>query len=145
MPQFDTTHYQSQIFWLISCFIILYIFIAKIFIPRMAEILKERAEITSGSLKKASSINEEANKINNQIHLLKSATNREYQKIIGAAELTISEIKNLNSNNLRLETIEIGNNIKEKTNAKKQEIANKKAEIANLVKQKVVDKILIKS
>ncbi len=111
----------------------------------MAEILKERAEITSGSLKKASSINEEANKINNQIHLLKSATNREYQKIIGAAELTISEIKNLNSNNLRLETIEIGNNIKEKTNAKKQEIANKKAEIANLVKQKVVDKILIKS
>ncbi len=145
MPQFDTTHYQSQIFWLISCFLILYIFVAKFFIPRIAEILKERLEITSGYLKKASSINDEAVKINGQINLLKSATNREYQKIINSAESTISEIKNLNSNNLRLEALAIANNIKKRTDSKKLEISSKKAEITNLVKQKVVNKILINS
>ena len=145
MPQFDTTHYQSQIFWLISCFLILYIFVAKFFIPRIAEILKERLEITSGYLKKASSISDEALKISGQINLLKSATNREYQKIINSAESTISEIKNLNSSNLRLEALVIANNIKEITDSKKLEISSKKAEILSLVKQKVVNKILINS
>jgi F-type H+-transporting ATPase subunit b len=145
MPQFDTAHYQSQIFWLISCFLILYIFVAKFFIPRIAEILKERLEITSGYLKKANSISDEALKINGQINLLKSATNREYQKIINSAESTISDIKNLNSNNLRLEALGIANIVKEKTNSRKLEISAKKAEILNLVKQKVVNKILINS
>lgn len=145
MPQFDTTHYQSQIFWLISCFLILYIFVAKFFIPRIAEILKERLEITSGYLKKANSINDEALKINGQINLLKSATNREYQKIINSAESTISDIKNLNSNNLKLEALGIANTIKEKTTSRKLEISSKKAEILNLLKQKVVNKILINS
>ncbi len=42
LPQFDTTHYCSQIFWLIVCFVLLTMFLKKIIIPRVNKILEKR-------------------------------------------------------------------------------------------------------
>lgn len=45
MPQLDFTTYSSQIFWFLICFSLLYICASKIILPRIKEIIANRANI----------------------------------------------------------------------------------------------------
>ena len=45
MPQFDPATFAPQIFWLVVTFIALYGVIAKFAIPRIGEILEQRARL----------------------------------------------------------------------------------------------------
>ena len=60
LPQLDVETYISQIFWLIVSFVILYILVSKIAIPRIAEVLEERQDRIEDDLDKAESLNKEA-------------------------------------------------------------------------------------
>lgn len=42
MPQFDSTFFPSQVFWLLVCFAVLYFAMSKIYLPRITSIIKER-------------------------------------------------------------------------------------------------------
>ena len=44
LPQLDLATYSSQVFWLIISFVVLYFLVAKLAMPRIAEVLEERQE-----------------------------------------------------------------------------------------------------
>ncbi|HCX15247.1 MAG TPA: F0F1 ATP synthase subunit B' [Rhodospirillaceae bacterium] len=56
MPQFDPTTFTSQIFWLLITFIALYWVVAKIGVPRIGEVLDQRARVIQDDLDRASQL-----------------------------------------------------------------------------------------
>ncbi len=53
MPQFDPSSFASQIFWLAVTFILLYWVVAKLAIPRIGEVLDQRARMIQEDLDRA--------------------------------------------------------------------------------------------
>ena len=60
LPQLDIATYASQVFWLIVTFIVLYFLVAKIAMPRIAEVLEGRQERIEDDLDKAETLKKEA-------------------------------------------------------------------------------------
>lgn len=53
MPQFDPTFFPSQLFWLAVTFVALYLVIARFAIPRVGDILEQRARLIQDDLDRA--------------------------------------------------------------------------------------------
>lgn len=60
LPQLDAETYASQIFWLAVSFAILYFFMSKISLPKIAKVMHERKTKIASDLKKAEIMKEEA-------------------------------------------------------------------------------------
>ncbi|MDF1792521.1 MAG: F0F1 ATP synthase subunit B' [Thalassobaculaceae bacterium] len=60
LPQLDATTYPTQIFWLIVSFILLYIVMSKVAIPRIADVLEERQERIEDDIETADRLRGEA-------------------------------------------------------------------------------------
>ncbi|MCB2109185.1 MAG: F0F1 ATP synthase subunit B' [Rhodobacteraceae bacterium] len=56
MPQFDPTFFPSQIFWLAVTFVALYLVISRFAIPRVGEILEQRARLIQDDLDRAANL-----------------------------------------------------------------------------------------
>jgi F-type H+-transporting ATPase subunit b len=56
MPQFDPASFPSQIFWLVVTFVTLYLVISKFAIPRIGEILEQRARLVQDDLDRAAAL-----------------------------------------------------------------------------------------
>jgi F-type H+-transporting ATPase subunit b len=56
MPQFDPASFASQIFWLAVTFVTLYWVIAKFAIPRIGDILEQRARLIQDDLDRAAGL-----------------------------------------------------------------------------------------
>lgn len=53
LPQFDFSTYSSQVFWLIVCLATLFVFVKRVFVPRLADILDMRDRRIQGDFEKA--------------------------------------------------------------------------------------------
>jgi F-type H+-transporting ATPase subunit b len=53
MPQFDPSTFSSQLFWLAISFTVLYWIVAKIAVPRIGEVLDQRARVIQEDLDRA--------------------------------------------------------------------------------------------
>lgn len=60
MPQFDPSTYSPQIIWLAITFVMLYVLMAKVALPRIGEVLEERQRRIDEDLKKAEVLKAEA-------------------------------------------------------------------------------------
>ena len=63
MPQLDVSTYPSQIFWVLVGFLLFYRFVSTVAIPGIQEIMRNRATHVESLLKAASSLKEEAEKL----------------------------------------------------------------------------------
>ncbi len=59
MPQFDPSSFASQLFWLVVTFAALYWVVAKIGIPRIGEVLEQRARVIQDDLDRAAQLKAE--------------------------------------------------------------------------------------
>lgn len=59
MPQFDPSSFASQLFWLVVTFVALYWVVAKIGIPRIGEVLQQRARVIQDDLDRAAQLKTE--------------------------------------------------------------------------------------
>lgn len=59
MPQFDPSSFASQLFWLVVTFVALYWVVAKIGIPRIGEVLDQRARVIQDDLDRAAQLKTE--------------------------------------------------------------------------------------
>lgn len=60
MPQLDIATYPSQLFWLCVCFFSTYFIMAKIILPRIADIIEQRRQKIDNCLDKAAKIKAQA-------------------------------------------------------------------------------------
>ncbi len=63
MPQLEQINtFSSQLFWLVICFVALFLVMRFVAIPRITSVLEKRRDRVSGDLEKAASLKEEAEK-----------------------------------------------------------------------------------
>lgn len=79
MPQLDLTTYSSQIFWFILCFIVLYVAVSGIILPRIAEIIKNRKNIVDADLSAAKSLEDKINQLQSSTENLRKDAAQKYQ------------------------------------------------------------------
>lgn len=60
MPQLDVTTFAPQIIWLVITFLAMYFIMAKVALPRIAEVLEERQTRIDENLEKAAALKAEA-------------------------------------------------------------------------------------
>lgn len=60
LPQFDTSYFPEQIFWLIVSVAVLYPLMAFVALPRIARTQKSRSDVITGEIETARAANEEA-------------------------------------------------------------------------------------
>lgn len=60
MPQLDTSTFLPQLFWLGVCFLVLYLMLSSVVIPKIARVLEKRSETIEEKINKASTYREEA-------------------------------------------------------------------------------------
>jgi len=63
MPQFDATTFPSQLIWLAITFVLLYLVMSRVAIPRIASVLEERQKRIGGDLEKAEELKAEAERV----------------------------------------------------------------------------------
>lgn len=59
MPQLDPQYYPSQIFWLAVTFIVFYLLLSRLILPRISAVMEERAERIADDLDKADQVRRE--------------------------------------------------------------------------------------
>lgn len=92
MPQFEQIEtFAGQVFWLIVFFSLLYYLMAKIVLPRIADILETRQRQIEGDIQSARDHHDEAEKILTKLNHEIARTKDEARKIISDAELSIQE------------------------------------------------------
>ena len=89
MPQLDPTYWFSQAFWLILIFSLLYISIAKFFIPKIKDNLEDRENKIKDDLDEAKELNELAEK-----------KNLEYENMLIKAKKDVAKILSNSKNQL---------------------------------------------
>lgn len=60
MPQLDPTTFATQLFWLSICFVLLYLLMWKVALPRIGDILTERQDRIDDDLQKAEKLRNDA-------------------------------------------------------------------------------------
>ncbi|MBY0293150.1 MAG: hypothetical protein K2W92_07685 [Alphaproteobacteria bacterium] len=60
MPQLDISTFPSQLFWLLICFLALYVILAYIAVPKITQVLEKRQDIIEEKINKASADREQA-------------------------------------------------------------------------------------
>src|SRR5690349_267057 len=60
MPQLDLTTFPTQIFWLFVTFVVLYILMAKLALPRIESVVEARRQKIEGDLDRAAQMKAEA-------------------------------------------------------------------------------------
>ncbi len=73
-PPFQAEHFPSQLLWLTVSFVLLYVLMAKIALPRIGSILAERSRVIGGDLAAAERLKEQSN-----------AAHAAYEKALGDA------------------------------------------------------------
>ncbi len=63
MPQFDTTAFTPQLFWLAVTFGVLFFVMRRFALPRLSSIMEARQERIDADLDKAASVKEEADRV----------------------------------------------------------------------------------
>ena len=163
MPQLDPKYWLSQSFWLVLIFILLYLSIAKFFIPKIKDNLDNRETKINGDLNEAKSLSElsekKAKDYENEIKKAKKDVinllteskrsldkNIEQKKIIfekeinseiSKAEKEINDLKKNSYSSISLMAEEISSNIIEKLTGDKLNQSSIKASIEEISRNKL--------
>jgi len=163
MPQLDPKYWASQAFWLILVFSILYISIAKFYLPKIKnnlddrenkikEDLDEANKIKSLSEKKLEEYNiilenskkevtkillESKNKLNSDIQNKKDKMEKEIENEISKAQKEILELKKNSINSINNISEEIASNIIEKISGDKLNESSVKAAVEDVSKKNI--------
>ena len=163
MPQLDPTYWASQAFWLILVFIILYISIAKFYLPKIKNNLDDRAnkikedletankfkDLSETKLKEYDKIIENAkkevikiyleskNKLDKDIQAKKGTMEKEMENEINKAQKEIVELKKNSISDIQNISREIASNIIENISGDKLNESSITAAVEDVSKKKI--------
>ena len=125
MPQLDPTYWASQVFWLIVVFTILYISVAKFYLPKIKSNLDNRENKIKEDLESANKFKE-----------LSELKLKEYEKILEDSKKEVARI-HVESKNKLDKDIQLKKNVMDKEI--ENEIIKAQKEIAELKKNSISD------
>jgi F-type H+-transporting ATPase subunit b len=163
MPQLDPTYWASQAFWLILTFIVLYISIAKLYLPKiknnlddrenkikddldaankfkdLSELkLKEYEKILENSKKEIIKIHlESKNKLDKDIQTKKDVMDKEIETEITKAQQEINELKKNSILDIQNISKDLASNIIENISGDKLNESSIKATVAEVAKKNI--------
>ena len=107
MPQLEITTYPSQIFWLVVSFLILYLIMSRIIIPRISSVIKSRETEIKNNIHISEQMYKDTEIINNEYEETKKKIEEEARGIINHLKETTSKkiAKNTDSLKKKLEDI----------------------------------------
>ena len=91
MPQLDPEYWPSQVFWLIIIFIIIYILISKIFIPKIKSSIDMREDKIRKDLEEAKTFKEQAELKLKEYNSLMETAKLDVKKIISKSRQKLNE------------------------------------------------------
>jgi len=94
MPQFDVTFFESQIFWTIVSFIILFVVLNRWILPRIANILRERTRLIEAEIEAAHKQREEAEQLKSEYNHMIEEIDHETKKMFDESEKRLTEERN---------------------------------------------------
>ncbi|MCL2567091.1 MAG: hypothetical protein FWE18_03205 [Alphaproteobacteria bacterium] len=95
LPQFDTSKYSQQIFWLIINFGILFLFVKYFIIRKTQGIKVNRSNVILANIEKSMKIKKNIDKVNQEINAIKSKYKAEINK---SKEMLVKKISELSKN-----------------------------------------------
>ena len=128
MPQLEITTYPSQIFWLVVSFLILYLIMSRIIIPRISSVIKSRESEIKNNIHIAEQMYKDTEIINNEYEETKKNIENEARGIINHLKETTNKKIN-NSTELLKKRLE------QKLEKNEQEIINKKKKVLKEIKK----------
>ena len=119
MPQLEIATYPSQIFWLVVSFLILYLIMSRIIIPKISSVIKSRESEIKNNIH-----------ISEQMYKDTEITNNEYEetkkKIENEAREIINHLKQTTNKKINHSTELLKKRLEQKLKKNEQEIINKK-------------------
>ena len=97
MPQLEISTFPSQIFWLVVSFLILYIIMAKVIVPRISSVIKNRENEIKNNIHISEQLYRDTEIINDEIEKIKNDKETEAREIINNLRININ--KKINENN----------------------------------------------
>lgn len=91
LPQLDTSTYPSQLVWLAITFSIFYLIMSKKALPKVAEVLEQRANQITGDLEKAQQLKAEADQVVAEYEKSLLTARENAKKIIGDMSTAAAE------------------------------------------------------
>ena len=91
LPQLEIATYPSQLFWLLITFVVLYVLLSKIALPRVAEVLESRQERVDNDLTKAHQLREESDAVRSAYEQSLAESHAAAQAKVAATQNDINE------------------------------------------------------
>ena len=82
MPQLEITTYPSQIFWLVVSFLILYLIMSRVIIPKISSVIKSRESEIKNNIHISEQMYKDTEIINNEYEETKKKIEEEARGII---------------------------------------------------------------
>ena len=128
MPQLEIATYPSQIFWLVVSFLILYLIMSRIIIPKISSVIKSRESEIKNNIHISEQMYKDTEIINNEYEETKKNIENEARGIINHLKETTNKKIN-NSTELLKKRLE------QKLEKNEQEIINKKKKVLKEIKK----------
>ena len=142
MPQLEITTFPSQIFWLVVSFLMLYLIMSRIIIPRISFVIKKRETEIKNNVHIAEQIYEDTKIINDEFEKIKKETQEEARTII-------NNLKEITSKKIIENTELLKKNLEKKLKKSEKEIFKKKNKtlkninkISLNISQEIIKKVL---
>lgn len=91
LPQLEIATYPSQLFWLLITFVVLYVLLSKIALPRVSEVLESRQERVDNDLTKAHQLREESDAVRSAYEQSLAESRAAAQAKVAATQNDINE------------------------------------------------------
>ena len=119
MPQLEITTYPSQIFWLVVSFLILYLIMSRIIIPKISSVIKSRESEIKNNIHISEQMYKDTEIINDEYEETKKNIENEARQII-------NHLKETTNKKITKSTELLKKRLEQKLEKNEQEIINKK-------------------
>ena len=143
MPQLEISTFPSQIFWLVLSFVILYIVLSRIVVPRISSTIKQRENEIKNNLHLSEQLFKDTEIINEEIEKVKNDTNKEAQEIINNLKNTTNKKINENSELLKKRLNQKLEKSENQIIFEKKKISKQIDKIALNISQEIIKKLSI--
>ena len=122
MPQLEISTYPSQIFWLVVSFMVLYLIVSRIIIPKISSVIKNRESEIKNNIHISEQLYKDTEIINNEIEKVRQDTETKAREII-------NNLKEITNKKINQNYEVLKNKLEKKLEKDEQEILKKKKKV----------------